>query len=86
MPQWILERIGLLGRQSQGVLSVKKVEGSRSYQAIVFIASKSNPKIKRLKTKTYSALLRTSLQKTTSFSRNFTVSFKCFFNGNLGDE
>lgn len=65
-----------------------KVEGLRSYKAIAFIKSESNPKITRLKTKTYSTL-RISLQKRTFFSKNFIVLFRntrYFFNGKLGDE
>jgi hypothetical protein len=68
---------------------VIKVEGLRSYKAIAFIPSKSNPKNKSLKTKTYSTL-RISLQKTTFFSRTFLVSFRNTirnsFNEKLGDE
>jgi len=68
---------------------VIKVEGLRSYKAIAFITSKSNPKNKRLKTKTYFTL-RTPLQKVTFFSRTFLVSFRntfrISFNEKLGDE
>jgi len=48
---------------------VIKVEGLRSYKAIAFIPSKSNPRNTRLKTRTYSTL-RTSLQKNAIFSKN----------------
>jgi hypothetical protein len=68
---------------------VVKVEGLRSYKAIAFIKSKDNPRNKRLKTKTYSALC-VSLQKITFFSRTFLVSFRntirSFFNEKLGNE
>jgi len=67
---------------------VIKVEGLRSYQAIAFIKSKSNPRNTRLKTKKYFTL-RISLQKTAIFSEN-PVSFRnvirSFFNEKLGDE
>ena len=66
-----------------------KVEGLRSYKAIAFIKSESNPRITRLKTKTYSTL-RTSLKKRTIFSKNFIVLFRNItrysFNEKLGDE
>ena len=66
-----------------------KVEGLRSYKAIAFIKSESNPKIVRLKTKTYSTL-RTSLKKRTVFPKNFIVLFRnstrYSFNEKIGDE
>jgi hypothetical protein len=87
MPQLILERIGLLGESKLRCPSVIKVEGLRSYKAIAF--TKSNPRITRLKTKTYSTL-RTSLQKKTVFSKKFIVLFRnttrYSFNEKLGDE
>ena len=49
-------------------LSVIKVEGLRSSKAIAFIQDKSNPRVARLKTKTYS-ILRTFPQKTKIFSK-----------------
>jgi len=67
---------------------VIKVEGLRSYKAIAFIASKSNRRNKRLKTKTYSAP-RTSLKKTI-FPKTFDFSFRNtireYFIKKLGDE
>ena len=64
-----------------------KVEGSRSYKAIAFISSKSNPRSTRLKTKNYSKL-RISLQKAQIFSKNmFSVrKTREYFNKKLGDE
>jgi len=67
---------------------VIKVEGLRSYKAIAFIKSKGNPRNKRLKTKTYSAL-RISLQNTAIFSKNpfsFINTIRSSFNEKLGDE
>ena len=85
----ILERIGLLGDRNLRCPSVIKVEGLRSYKAIAFTKSESNPKITRLKTKTYSTL-RTSLKKRTIFPKSFIVLFRnatrYSFNEKLGDE
>ena len=67
MAQLILERIALLGNVNLRCPSVIKVEESRSYKAIAFIRSKSNPRNTRLKTKNYSKL-RMSLQKSQLFS------------------
>jgi hypothetical protein len=87
MPQLILERIGLLGENKLRCPSVIKVEGLRSYKAIAFTKSESNPRITRLKTKTY-LTLRTSLKKTI-FSKCFIVLFRnttrYSFNEKLGD-
>jgi hypothetical protein len=87
MAQLILERIDLLGNDNLRCLSVIKVEGSRSYKAIAFIKSESNPKITRLKTRTYSTLCM-SLKKRTVFPKNFIVLFRnttqSFFNEKLG--
>jgi len=69
MAQLILERIALLGDVNLRCPSVIKVEGSRSYKAIAFIRSKSNPRNTRLKTKNYS-IVRRSLQQTQVFSKN----------------
>ncbi len=69
MPQLILERIDLLGNVHLRCHSVIKVEGSRSYKAIVFINSKSNPRKTRLNTNNYSTLRR-SLQQTQVFFKN----------------
>ena len=89
MAQLILERIALLGNVNLRCPSVIKVEGSRSYKAIAFIRSKSNPKIARLKTRTYSTL-RMSLKKRTVFPKNFIVLFRnttrYSFNEKLGDK
>jgi len=89
MAQLILERIDLLGNDNLRCLSVIKVEGLRSYKAIVFIKSESNPKIARLKTRTYSTLCM-SLKKRTVFPKNFDFSFRnstrYSFNEKLGDE
>ncbi len=66
-----------------------EVEGLRSYKAIAFTKSKSNPKIARLKKRIYSTL-RMSLKKRTVFPKNFIVLFRnttrysC--NEKLGDE
>jgi hypothetical protein len=83
-----LERIDLLGESKLRCPSVIKVEGLRSYKAIAFTKSGSNPRITRLKTKTYSTL-RTSLKKKT-ISKSFTVLFRnttrYSFNEKLGDE
>jgi len=65
-----------------------KVEGSRSYKAIAFINSSSNPRNPRLNTKNYSTLRR-SLQKAQVFSKNkFSVRkpARKYFNKQLGDE
>ncbi len=66
-----------------------KVEGLRSYKAIAFTRSESNPKITRLKTRTYSTL-RMSLKKRTVFPKKFIVLFRnktrYSFNEKLGDE
>jgi len=68
---------------------VIKVEGLRSYKAIAFIKSESNPRITRLKTKTYSTL-RASLKKRTVFPKIFDFSFRntirYSFNEKIGDE
>jgi hypothetical protein len=84
-----LERIGLLGESKLRCPSVIKVEGLRSYKAIAFTKSGSNPRSTRLKTKTYSKL-RTSLKKRTVFSKSFAVLFRnttqYFFNEKLDDE
>jgi tRNA U54 and U55 pseudouridine synthase Pus10 len=67
---------------------VIQVEGSRSYKAIAFINSKSNPRNTRLKKKKYSKLRR-SLPQTQVFSKNnFTVRkpARKYFNKNLSDE
>jgi hypothetical protein len=88
MAQLILERIALLGNVNLRCPSVIKVEGSRSYKAIAFIRSKSNPRNTRLKTKNYSKL-RMSLQKSQLFSETkFSVRkpIREYFNKNLGDE
>jgi hypothetical protein len=83
-----LERIGLLGESKLRCPSVIKVEGLRSYKAIAFTKSGSNPRTTRLKAKTYSTL-RTSLKKTI-FSKSFIVLFRNItrysFNEKLGDE
>jgi hypothetical protein len=84
MPQLILERIGLLEESKLRCPSVMKVEGLRSYKAIAFIRSGSNPRVTSLETKTYS-ILRTSLQKAQSFSKiTFLVrkSIREYFNEN----
>jgi hypothetical protein len=85
----MLERIDLLGESKLRCPSVIKVEGLRSYKAIAFTKSESNPRITRLKTKTYSTL-RTSLKKKTIFSKSFIVLFRnttrYSFNEKLGDE
>jgi hypothetical protein len=69
--------------------SVINVEGLRSYKAIAFIASKSNPRNTCLEAKTY-CILCVFLQKITLFSKNFKVSFRnttrCSFNEKIGDE
>jgi hypothetical protein len=65
-----------------------KVEGSRSYKAIAFINSRSNPRNTRLNTKNYSTLRR-SLQKAQVFSKKtFSVRKPAreYFNKQLGDE
>jgi hypothetical protein len=84
-----LERIDLLGESKLRCPSVIKVEGLRSYKAIAFTKSESNPRITRLKTKTYSTL-RTSLKKKAIFSKSFIVLFRnttrYSFNEKLGDE
>ena len=67
MAQLILERIALLGNVNLRCPSVIKVEGSRSYKAIAFINSKSNPRNTRLNKKNYSTLC-ISLQQTQVFS------------------
>ena len=67
MPQLILKRIDLLGNIHLRCHSVTKVEGSRSYKAIAFINSKSNPRNTRLNTKNYSTLC-ISLHQTQVFS------------------
>ncbi len=89
MPLLILERIDLLGDNNLRCPSVIKVEGLRSYKAIAFTKSKSNPKIKILKTKTYSTQ-RASLKKRTIFTKNLMVFFRntnrYSFNEKLGDE
>jgi len=88
MAQLILERIDLLGDVKLRCLSVIQVEGSRSYKAIAFIRSKSNPRNTRLKTKNYSKLRR-SLQKSQVFSKNkFPVRkpARKNFNKKLGEE
>jgi hypothetical protein len=88
MAQLILERIALLGNVNLRCPSVIKVEGSRSYKAIAFIRSKSNPRNTRLKTKNYSKLRR-SLPQTQVFSKNkFSVRkpARKNFNEKLGDE
>jgi hypothetical protein len=89
MPQLILERIGLLEESKLRCPSVIKVEGLRSYKAIAFTKSGSNPRSTRLKTKTYSKL-HPSLKKRTVFSKSFAVLFRnttqYFFNEKLGDE
>jgi hypothetical protein len=66
---------------------VIEVEGLRSYKAIAFITRKSNPKNKRLKTKTYSTF-RTSLQITTTIFLKISFRNTTFnsFNEKLGDE
>jgi hypothetical protein len=84
-----LEKIGLLGESKLRCPSVIKVEGLRSYKAIAFTKSGSNPRITRLKTRTCSAL-RMSLKKRTAFPKNFIVLFRnatrYSFNEKLGDE
>ena len=88
MAQLILERIDLLRNVNLRCLSVIKVEGSRSYKAIAFINSKSNPRNTRLKTKNYS-IVRRSLQQTQVFSKNnFSVRkpARKNFNKKIGDE
>ena len=88
MPQLILERIDLLGDVNLRCPSVMKDEGLHSYKAIAFIRSKSNPRITRLKAKTYSKL-RVSLQKSQIFSGSiFSVrkTSREYFNKKLGDE
>ena len=65
-----------------------KVEGSRSYKAIAFIPSKSNPRNMRLRTKTYS-ILRRFPQKNAIFSKNFKFRLETQLNvliKKLGDE
>jgi hypothetical protein len=88
MAQLILERIALLGDVNLRCPSVIKVEGSRSYKAIAFIGSKSNPRNTYLKTKNYSKLRR-ALQKSQLFCKkmfSFGKPFRKNFNENLGDE
>ena len=85
LPQ-ILERNKFIRKHQLKVPSVVKVEGSRSYKAIAFI--KSNPRNRRLKTRTYSKL-RTSLQKPQIFSKktfSFRNAIRNSFNDKLGDE
>ena len=66
-----------------------KVEGLRSYKAIAFTKSESNPRIARLKTRTYSTLCM-SLKKRTIFPKTFIILFRnttrYSFNEKLGDE
>jgi len=89
MPQLILEKIGLLGENKLRCPLVINVEGLRSYKAIAFTKSESNPRIMHLKAKTYSTL-RISLKKRTISPKNVTVLFRNAtrypFNEKIGDE